>query len=1007
MIPFLKSVARAYTSRYDDLSSFMFVFPNKRGGTFFNKYLLEEARSSLFILPEIVSISSLVETLSGKTEEMRIHQLFILYRCYCRILMAEDRGMPSFDSFYGWGETAINDFNEVDMAGVDPDEIFRNLSEFKDISSNFLTDSQREVMEKYFGHSTSSGGDPGEFWKTVDHSSRLTGKFLELWRILGPLYHEFSSELEKRGVATTGGLYREALRMLEDAPDGLLPGVSKIVFVGFNALSFTEVRIFEELRNLRTFSGSDGVEPFADFIWDGTGPVLDNPASPSGEFLRRNRKHFPQPAWISPYIDLSDTDSLPESLRVISSPSNIAQTKIASEELEELVNRIENKEFSDANVAVILPDENLLIPMLYSFPENVGNVNLTMGYSLKMTSVISFVHILRRLHLTSWGKGQEKRFYAPDLRLMLAHPYCRTVVGNSVCTEIAAYLTRYHKNSMSLKEIRRISVDAAEFLRPLKDDPKPHDVIEFIDRALDAVQLKISYQSESVLKESLDNSHIDVYRRALSLLDRAISDHDVDMDSRTVFALSDRMIGSEKVHFEGEPLSGLQVMGLLETRALDFDYIFILSVNEGVLPRRQRNRSFLPNTLRTGYGMPPANYQESIFSYYFYRMISRAKEVVMIYDGRTGSYKSGEVSRYVLQLRYLYAREQLKREERTFTITTTDTDAPDVEKSDRIMELLDLFRTPEGMPERKKISASSLSLYLECPMKFYLRQIVKIPEQEDTTGSISIMTQGLIVHEVLERCYTTPAESGKFLSSPKRITKEYLAGLIDDVPYLMKLMKRAINGHHFLKYGSALDDDLTKDAEIIASILINQVRSVLRHDLTLAPFDLYGCEIKKETEIDVEGVGKVNAVCIIDRVDKITVDGRETFRVVDYKTGRAHLAAEKFDDIFAGERNSKHIFQLQFYANLMEGLLVPAGTDIRTEIYEVEKIGRQKVRLPEITRDDEAVEVVGSHRQIQSEFKSGVSEKLRELFDRETPFRRCSAESGHCTFCDFRSLCRR
>lgn len=956
------------------------------------------------IMPEIISISTLVEVLADKIEDTKIDQLFTLYRCYCKVLREKGKAIPTFDSFYGWGETAISDFNEVDMAGVDPEEIFKNLNDFKEISTNFLTDDQLDVMEKYFGFSPLAG-NVEEFWKKTDEKSGLSGKFLELWRILGGLYKSFHESLSARGLTTTGGMYREAAERVAggDDTESVLPDVSKIIFIGFNALSVSEFRIFRGLKRLRKYEGPYGAEPFADFVWDGTGPVLTSDDSPAGEFLRRNRKNFPEPEWIEKYVAESDTESLPESMRVISSPSNVAQVKIVSDELASLKERIESASFENANVAVILPDENLLLPMLYSFPADIGDVNLTMGYSLKLTSVVSFIHLLRRLQATSWISGEEVRYYAPDLRLMLAHPFCRAVVGSEGCDAIVDYLNKYHRNSMSISEINRISDLASGLLAPLGDRRSPGEVIQFIDNALDCVEVSLSAGLRAELKESLDKSHIEVCRRALKNLEEALMEYDIEMNPSTLFMLADRMISNVKVHFEGEPLNGLQVMGLLETRALDFDYLFILSVNEGVIPRRQRHRSFLPNTLRSGYGMPPANYQETLFSYYFYRMISRAKEVVMIYDGRSGTYKTGDVSRYVLQLRYLYATDSLKHEERNFKIYTNNAEAPDIEKTEAVMEFLSQYYADKG--GKKKISASMFQDYLHCPVKFFLKRIVGIPEEKDTSGFIDIMTQGLIVHRVLEWCYVTPRESGKFLSPPKRITTEFLQKLISDRAYLMKLMVRAINEQHFLKKGSELDSPLTKDAEIIASILVNQVVNVLKYDLQFTPFDLYGCEIREDTKVELPGLPAFNTVCVIDRVDKVRIDGREVIRVIDYKTGKARLTADKFEDIFAGVDKSKHIFQLQFYANLMEGLLVPEGTDIRTEIYEVERIGRQEVRIP-VIKDEEDREVpVSSHREIESCFKESFSAKLKELTDPATPFTRCRPDD--CGYCDFKSLCRR
>lgn len=996
----MKSVASAYMSRYGDLTEFCFLFPNKRSGTFFLKYLKEECGRRVVVAPEVKSIAEFVSDICGRAVASRLDLIFMLYESYRDILGIsgnEDPEGVGFDSFRAWGETVLSDFNEVDQYLVDPGEIFKNVKDFREISSNFLTEEQRRVMEEYFGRTDM--GDPNVFWRNFDvedgELSDVKKKFLHLWRIMAPLYDGLNRRLEEKGMTTTGGSYRLALGRLREKGREALP-YKKVVAVGFNALSTAEGAIFGELRDAEPYPG---METYADFFWDATGPVLSRGVNSASRFVKANIKSFPCPAWALPALKRSEADGMPPVMRVAASPSNSAQVKIAGTMLGELGRRLDSAEFRDARVAVVLPDENLLLPMLYSLPQGMGDVNLTMGYSIRLTSVVAFVTLLRRLFHNMRTKSGEQAYYHRDLRLFLAHPFSHVCFSTSTVNAINGYIDRHHKALVTRGELAGFSVEAARMLEGPAAGCKPSEVVAYLDGVLAKVAEALPGKDGAMIKTRLEASHIDVYRDSLRRVGELLEEYPVAMKASAVFRLVDRLLSGETVGFEGEPLTGLQVMGLLETRSIDFDYVFILSANERVLPRRVRGRSFIPDTLRRGYGMPPSNYAEEIFAYYFYRMISRAKEVTMVYDARCGGGTgSGDVSRYILQLRHLFAKGLLVEEDWKFILSGKDVHDPSVEKTPDIKSRLEKFTDEK---EKMNFSASSLITYRECQVRFFFQSVMGINTDRETTEYIDAISAGNILHGLMMELYLPEGKRGKYLDEPVVMQASVLEALIKDREGLWHLLTRVVNGKHFGLPEEELDTPLTGGAAIVARQIARQAIMVMRHDMSLAPFKIYGCEISERLRIRLASGRTVNFKFAIDRLDEIEENGERRLRIVDYKTGRIKLTAESFDDVLEGGYESEQIFQLFTYAWLLgkRGGNISAD-DVRLEIYDVPKINDGKARLPVI--DGEEVESFGVYGH---GFSEGMEAMLDGIFD--NPVFEATGDMKACRVCRLRSLCRR
>lgn len=1032
MLPFLKCVANAYASRYDDLSGFCFVFPNKRSGTFFLKYLRQcSARPRL--APHVTTISDFVCRVGDSIVDNRISALFTLFNCY-RDLLPPDAPLE-FDSFRSWGETVLSDFNEVGMNCNDPDALFANLRDHKEIATDFLTDEQKKIMEEYFGAHAISGSDVS-FWKHFNRHEEgdsegakgkkpLRKRFLQLWETLAPLYVAFHKALEQRGTTTSAGSYRRAVARLKECGREAVEA-QKVVMVGFNALTGIELQLFNALRELGHAEGTAHPEDaFADFMWDATGPVFSEGGS---KFVSANRRRFPEPQWARGEMAKSETTELPASLEVLSAPSNVIQAKLTADRVTELYHELGEKKFANARVGVVLPDENLLIPFLYAIPDEIQDVNLTMGYSLKLTSVMSFVAQLKALLHTSRVKDGTLIFYAPDLRSFLSHPFTRLTGGVGATESLERYAENLHKITLTLDEVIT-HVPALGFFRSLPPaDCLPGAMIHWLDELLDKADEALAERDHSsgvrLISTALDTSHIAIYRQGLRCLEASVKEFGIVMHRDTVLAMTQRMLSSQRVQFEGEPLKGLQVMGLLETRSIDFDYVVIPSLNERILPLRSRTRTFIPNALRSAYGLPPANYAEELFSYYFYRLISRAKKVIMIYDGRSGAgMRAGGPSRYIYQLRHLYASDRLKTEECRFSLGDNSQVALPIAKSAPVREALLRFVLPDGADPNKadrRLSATAINDYIRCQKLFFFKHVVRLKEPRQASVHIDQIQLGNIVHRLIQSCYT-PAPGASSLRVDRSLIMTYLGN--PDLIYTMANNAMIAELPH-LKTLKAMPGDYA----IVRDAVINMAKGILRTDLQLAEeskegfFTLLGSEVAADTILTSASGRKMAFRYAIDRADY----AGGSLRIVDYKTGRIHATGSGLDEMFChGSTSMSNALQLMIYAGIARDLwpLTPPGSSEKEQenasskgvemvLYKVTSMssdnpGRDKgiihpQFIPPVSTGQKKEEIPGD-AEIREEFDTLLAACLDSIID--SPAFYPTPDTSKCTYCAFASIC--
>ncbi|MDD3357203.1 MAG: PD-(D/E)XK nuclease family protein [Dysgonamonadaceae bacterium] len=962
MTPFLYRVAKRFYTLYgDSLHKHTFVFPNRRAGLFFQKYLAEIADKPLFS-PQVITINEFIEQLSDYQLADKIELLVMLYDHFIALSKSEE----SFDDFVYWGEMLLSDFDDVDKYMVDAKQLFTNVTDLKSIDDHatYLTATQIAAIR--------------QFWTNFMpyDSSDSKKKFMETWQVLFPLYTQFREELQNKDLAYQGMIYRDVAERAKNKETLNLPD-GEIVFVGLHALSTSEIKLLQYLKT----NGN------ADFYWDYESPFVDDPSNKASVWVERNRTLFPSKQRIeSPNFDHKIN------LEIMGIPSGVGQAKHATSILNRLIDDKKIPNPSQAiNTAVILPDEGLLLPVLYSVPESIGKINVTMGYSLTHSAISGLIKQL--------SDAQRKVRMSDDKR----HYYFRYVISilNNSLVKIAA-----KEEGEKLKA----NILANNQVMVPEDELQAHPLLQFIFRPIDSWQDISEYlkliltslygyltkekqeeeeteaeeQTYDVEPMDLEREFVVQYFKTITRLEETLKDATVTMSFDTYFKLLDRLAQSLSVSFSGEPLAGLQIMGVLETRVLDFENIIILSMNEGVFPLKKPTNSFIPYTLRKGFDMPTFEYQDSIFAYHFYRMISRAKNVYLLYDTRSEGSQSGEVSRYFYQIKYLYP-DQFNLNERLFTsqVKAPQTEAIVVEKTDAVWKKLSDFL--EG--GERALSASAFNNYIDCPLRFYLMHVEELSEEEEVEESVEYAIFGSILHEIMQIIYDRYKGSTVTASTLNEIRK--------NDAFLTEKLEQA-----FAKLYTKQPDKpkpLKGNNYLVGETLRNYIKQVLAIDARLAPFNYIDSEFRFKKPHKVNEGLAVNFKGSIDRIDAIN----GTTRIIDYKSGTGDLNFNQLEDLFdsSKDKRPKPILQVFIYAFFYH--MMQPDKVLSPGIYFMRKSFQDFSST--VTCNKQEITDISVYFE---EFESLFNEKITELFNKEIPFMQ-TENVKNCQYCPFREMCGR
>ncbi|MCF0173883.1 MAG: PD-(D/E)XK nuclease family protein [Bacteroidales bacterium] len=930
MIEFLRSVVKNYSN--EDRLKCLFVFPNRRSEVFFQRYLSEELRAEgqkAAFIPQMTTISDLFSDLYEEgTLSDKIDLLLELYEVYAANYKGER--VDTIDEFIFWGDVILNDFNDVDKYKADPEQIFTNISDLKDLEGDysFLSPEQRTALEKLIGSLKIKNGE-----------KKYHKEFLKIWNILLPVYKGFNKVLKEKRMAYEGMVFRSiADRLQKESALGMIqevyPDTEKVVFVGLNALTECEKDLLTALDKQQA----------AEFWWDypqGGEEWLNDPFNKSSFFLKDN---------VEKYQNKYDEKIVTQpKINVVTVASDIAQAKLLPNIIEHL-----GEDFNPERTVVVLPDEGLLNPVLTSIPDSVETVNITMGYPLTNTQAFTLIQDICSL----FDVKKSGYFYHRPVWNIL----CSSLFADTLSQEDAARVTAVKKDARTY--IKAAELDFCDiFHLPCSTDIDA--VCVYLRDIVDDIARKTSFQRE---RQAL----FEIYKCINKLRSK-----NLNLKFSTFRSLLLSLISTISLPFKGEPVEGLQIMGPLEIRALDFDNVIILSSMEGVFPRKSVSNSFIPYIIRKAFNLPTYEYQDAVWAYYFYRMIRRAKNVWMVYDNVPSGLLSGEPSRYILQLQYGYGADirfwNASAEAGVrYEHNEIDKHSLSPDEAKRLNEMV--------------FSASALQDYLQCPLMFYFKHILKVGEKNEVEEDPQANQIGNVVHNTMESLYR-----GKDCMS-----KTYLESLLKDFDKVKKVAAT------IFKEEFRVEDISGKHILAFHTIQI-YLRKILEEDKRLLEekgkeeFRIIGLELKLSATLQE----KYKLKGFIDRLDSFEDD---SVRVVDYKTGKfeEEEIAPKEDTatkLFEGAKNTnwpKIALQIWIYDYLLKNSREHYnGECIFNAVYSPRKIAQDKKcteapLIPEFY--DECVKRTVS-----------LIEEIRNLDLKFSPEVGCKA----CGYCPYISLCKK
>lgn len=957
METFLKQVAHdLYNKTEGNFTKVAIVFPNKRASLFFNEYLAQESDCPIWS-PTYVSISELFRQSSDLSIADPIKLVCDLYKVFQKATGSKE----TLDDFYFWGEMLIADFDDADKNMADTHALFSNLKDLNELMDNydFLEEGQKEALSQFF-HNFS-----------INQVTELKQRFISMWNVLGDIYAEYKALLESQSIAYEGMLYRQVIEQLDVEA---LP-YNKYIFVGFNVLNKVEHTLFKKLNE----AGK------AMFYWDYDTFYLNKTPHEAGEFIRRNLRDFPSELPASFFDNLNQ----PKEVTFIESPTENGQVRYLPQWIRE------NLTSQEKETAVVLCNEALLQPVLHALPDNVKHINITMGFPLSQTPAYSFVNALMELHTSGYNPNNGRYLFA-EVISVLKHPYTRQLSPEA--EKLEQTLTRDNRFYPLPSELKQDNVLELLFT-PRRNNL---DLCSMLSEALKEVAVIYQQQAASH-SDAFDQLYRESLFKTYTLVNRfhtLIESKELNVQAGTFQRLLTRVMSSSSIPFHGEPAIGMQVMGVLETRNLDFRHLIMLSVNEGQLPKAGGDSSFIPYNLRKAFGMTTIDHKIAVYAYYFYRLMQRAEKVTLVYNTATDGINRGELSRFMLQFLiewgYPVLRKQLEAAQ------SPQSSAPIViEKTPDIMErmksVFDIRNNPKAL-----ISPSALNCYLDCPLKFYYKYVALLSAPDEVTADIDSAKFGSIFHYAAEHIYKDLTAHGKLIS------KENLETLLKDE---VRLQTYVDNGFKELFFNLPQNEQPEYNGIqlINSAVIVKYIQQLLRNDLRYAPFTFVGSEQRIFENIEIyTPTGDIQSRIggIIDRIDS----KGESLRIVDYKTGGDADTPANVQSLFIPDKKrSNYVFQTFLYASIVckklrekndSRLVAPALLYIHRAASENYS---PVIQMGEPRKPKEPVD---NFAQYEGDFRENLKTLLEDIFNPDISFTQTEIEDK-CAYCDFRALCKK
>lgn len=955
MKKFLEHVADDIINKYGtNLSRIAVVFPNKRASLFLNEYIAKKAKHPIWS-PAYITISEFFCQNSSLSIGDPIKLICEIHKSFTKCTGIDE----NLDHFYGWGQLLLADFDDIDKNMADASNVFKNIKDIHELDDiSYLDEDQKNILRKFFSNFT------------VDHNSELKKRFLKLWCHLEDIYNDFRSRLREQNIAYEGMLYRDVATSRSIEYD-----FDTYIFVGFNVIQTVEQKIFSHLQK----------KGKARFYWDFDRYYMPkhNPhltSNEAGHYVSRFLQTYPNE------LDTTDSDiydnfNESKSITYISATTENIQARYVNNWLKD-----NNRCKKGRNTAIVLCDESLLSSIIHYIPNEAKSVNITTGFPLFQTTISSFVLQLLELRLNGYTPDRGT-FRVNQVLQVLSHPYAKYVSERSISLSNTLKTKKiYHPTPSVLSIDDNLSV----LFCPQKDKDS---FVEWILRVLRIIADKCGiYEKDPLTQESLFRMYTLCNR-----INGLIKSGDLDVDIITLQKLIIQLINSTTIPFHGEPVEGIQIMGILETRNLDFDHVLILSCNEGNMPKGINDSSFIPYSIRKANGLTTIDNKVAIYAYYFYNLIQRASDVTITYNSSTENGHTGEMSRFMLQL-MVESKFNIKRISLQAGQQIIHKHAEDIWKDDRVMAVLN---------STDYMSPTSINRYMRCPLQFYFNNIANIKEPEDDElEEMSNRIFGNIFHLSTEKLYRNLMQKGGYVT-------------LENITYALKhkeLIERVVDE----SFGETIfnDNHINKHFEynglqlINREVIIKYIRRLLETDAKLAPFiikDVESSVYKKITISTSNGLREINVGGRIDRLDQICDKSTNTerIRIIDYKTGRySRKRINTVDDIFKMPMeqgvHADYFLQTMLYATIIrhDENLNSNSMPVSPALLFIQQMSDEGYD-PTITIGKNKVIDIADY---EKEYDTNLKRIVSEIFEPTIPLRP-TKDKAVCEYCPYGRLC--
>lgn len=982
MKAFLKIVAKDMLEKYGtDMSDIAVVFPNKRASLFLNNYLAQLAHKPIWT-PTYITISDLFRRHSDLKVADPIKSICDLHKTFVKCTGIDE----TLDHFYGWGQLLLADFDDVDKNMVDAKQLFANLSDIHELDDvSYLTDYQKEMIRKFFSNFSD------------DHNSELKKRFLQLWCHFYDIYTEFNQRMTEQGLAYEGALYRSVV-----SNESIEFRHKKYLFVGFNMMQVVELNLLDRLKK----------QGKAAFYWDYDQYYMDG-NNEAGHYIRQYLPYYPNELADYPQQEIYNNMTKNKDITYISAPTENIQARYVNSWLKE-----NDRYKMGRNVAIVLSDESLLQSVIHSLPQEVGSINITIGYPLQQTPFYSLIQQLIQLQ----GIGHPKQgdtYRLHYVLIALRHPYTRYI--SEKYTELLAKLDE-QKRFYPSREF--LSLDGDEGLTLLfrnldeataSQDEYNRKLITYLLDVLRTIGTHAKELNDPLFHESLYRTYT-----LLNRLQDLIIAGDLQVDIITLERLIQQLIQTTSIPFHGEPAEGIQVMGVLETRNLDFDHILVLSCNEGKLPKGVSDSSFIPYSLRKAYGLTTVENKVAIFAYYFHSMLQRAHDITLTYNNATEDGQSGEMSRFMLQM-MVESQHSIRRKTLVAGQKPLRPAYSDAQKTDEVMAVLDNI---------KMITPTFLNTYQRCQKQFYYKYVKGLLEPDEIDeDEVDNKIFGNIFHRAAELFYYTFAskddiatdDQGKQrLIRPIVITADNLDHALKDTSRVYRLVDQAFREELFKVSSSDYHPKYNGLQLINKEVIASYLRQLITIDRRQVPFTIIGMEIVVSTTLGVataRGQKLFRIGGFIDRLDSVAASGNpsalgnlaERIRVIDYKTGRSRTSHPKdIEEVFSTQplaigKHNDYYLQAILYSLIVKNdrRYNPAQEPVSPGLLFIQNAGADDYD-PTLKLGKELLTDVAP---LEAEFTDHLRSLLADIYDPALPLKP-TEDKKRCVFCPYAALCK-